>query len=227
MEKRLKQFWVLDFDRCLADVDMLVELFVDIAYSRVSFDPSLLDKERINAEQQGISFDQYEAISRFIPASGMKEIEHAFITSPQARSARCSGADKLIAYLSHSPERRAAILTYGSKKWQTLKVQAAFGDDISLPYQIISHPNKAREIASWFNADSGLFYIPELLCDHTIAEEVVLVDDKAIAFQDMPKHTRGYWFQQGTLLPSQQGNVGPEVSIVYGSLERIISIEKS
>lgn len=227
MPKRIKQFWVLDFDRCLADVDALSERFLDITEQVTSINRSHIEHARSEAERRGESFDQYAAIQTRVSPDEMKQIISLFISGQASEAYLMPGASALLEYVMRRSERSGGILTYGSEHWQKLKIQAALGSR-RVPYVITSHPYKSREIGSWYDVGSTSFRIPFALSpEDTAADEVILVDDKAIAFEELPEHARGYWFQSGELLPSQAGTVGRTVTIVRQSLAQIIKQEQS
>lgn len=225
MSKKLEQFWVLDFDRCLADVDELSEHFLDITEHVASIDRSQIEQARRDAEAQGRSFDQYAAIQASVSPEQMRYIATQFVADSAPEQYLMPGASALLDYVMHTPERAGGILTYGSGDWQRLKIRAALGSR-AVPYVIVAHPHKSREISSWYDADSASFRIPPVLSPNdTAAGEIVLVDDKAVAFDGLPEHARGYWFQAAELLPSQEGTVGDAVTIVRQSLDTIIEQE--
>lgn len=132
-------------------------------------------------------------------------------------------ADDLFAYLV---ERSIpyAIISYGENTWQELKIQASGLGDVV--HQIVSHPRKSDELRSWLD-DDGQFTLPPVFGGRT-AHEIVLIDDKAVAFTALPPRVRGYWMRNkdGSLLPSQQGTVPDSVTTVY-DFKSIIEREKS
>ncbi len=82
------------------------------------------------------------------------------------------------------------ILTFGGLQWQTLKLRVA--GLLHVPHMIVSNKAKGQLIASWQQSDGG-FIVPVPLAGNQAVrvERLVLVDDKPLSFEGIPKEVVG------------------------------------
>jgi len=102
------------------------------------------------------------------------------------------GAVEFLNFL-RSSERDFCIMSYGEKSWQKLKIISTGIDDG--PILIVSSHKKGSLIANWYDAPSRKYHIPkECFLDNKprTANEIVLIDDKIGAFDNLPDNARGY-----------------------------------
>jgi hypothetical protein len=118
-------------------------------------------------------------------------------------------------------------MTYGNPYWQRLKIAAAGLEKV--PCIVVDSSRKARQIASWYDEAQNRYVLPRPLldgagADDRIVREIILVDDKLVAFDGLHERTRGYLVSGGEKYDSAPiGSVG--VRQVVG-LEDIIDHEK-
>lgn len=223
-------FWAIDFDRCIGNVDELYGLLEAVMAEIAPLDIGQLESARKEVELSGGSFDVLGYLRDItkIDQATYEQVLRTFLE--RARSMRQQllepGAEALFAYFEEC-NVPYAIVSYGNPIWQRLKIQAVgYG---ALPICITNYPEKGRLVAGWYDDFSGRFTIPSDITGSNalIVNNVVLVDDKAKAFDGLPLAARGYWVKplSGELLGSQQGSIPEQVISVRG-LGAIIEAEK-
>lgn len=213
------ELWVLDFDRCLGDVDALFDHLLELVAAKgVSRDA--LAEARKKCEDVGGSFDIMDYCHSTFSDDEYKKLQHDFLAGSENSVFLEKGARELIDWLE-ATGRPHCILSYGSLKWQELKIRCAgLG---AVPHIITSTPRKSDVLREW-QQPNGEYCTPVELGRAAYAS-VVLLDDKAIAFADLPENVRGYWYRHATLLPSQEGEVDEQRVCVIDSLEAIVTRE--
>jgi hypothetical protein len=184
-------FYAIDFDRCLGDVDkgfellerVLVEIDLDAANS--------LKDLRFKVESSGGSFSPYRFLKQ-LDGTDWSSIRSRYLELSESMPTAEDGAHYFIDYLKDS-QKAFCIMSYGDLEWQMLKIEASgFAD---LPVLIVDSLEKSKIVKSWQH-NNGQFAIPEDFFSDSkprTAREVVLIDDKAAAFHDLPDEARGYW----------------------------------
>lgn len=205
-------FYVVDFDRTLADSDKLLEVFMEISQQYID-----IPKEQIEAADRDVRMlgDANEA-ARFIRDrlaehsrnGDWEKLEKQFIHECRALNMLLPGATELLDWLQRE-NKRFGILTYGNPLWQRLKLTATGFKHIR--HIVIEHKEKGKFISSWLQED-GKFAVPEAL-GGGVADKIVLIDDKAVSFSGFPPlPSKGYWvLDPDNELPSQLGDVPPHV----------------
>ena len=220
--------WVLDFDRCLGGTPALYDLFVNVIQDLGIATTAQLKDARQYIEQTGGSFDvlNYLYQNNLVDDELYQRVAAAYLR--RAKAAPVSmlepGAGVFLERL-HNANHSCGILSYGDERWQRLKIAASGLERMSA--MITDEKSKGRLIALWYDDARGVFDVPSGITMHhkTPYGEVVLVDDKAVAFDGLPSAARGYWLQSHkTLLPSQKGSVPGNVRIVR-SFQEIIDLE--
>lgn len=218
-------FYAIDFDRCLSDTDKLDKIFYQLVVDYKELDPDLLLKARNDIEDNGGSFDQVKALQQLLAPQRLQKFFNEFVRRSLTEDVLCSGANNLLDSLEKN-KKTFGIVSYGNPEWQSIKMKASGVDTI--PALITDHKRKGEIIASWQQNDKTFLIPPALISDGVSiqVETVVLIDDKAVAFSNLPPEARGYWAQplSGVLLPSQVGEVSENVRIVRG-LDEIITFE--
>lgn len=192
--QNINTFYVIDFDRCLGDVDVNFNLLKKTVHELSIIDDTSFQLARDKAEASGISFSVFEYIKRTNPNVNLDAIETAFIKSASKtpEGLLLPGAIELIKFLQRT-NRDFCIMSCGDERWQRAKIVASgLGN---LKRVIVTNPKKGEYISEWLNSKNSKFTIPaKLFYDDKSkqADEVVLVDDKAIAFEGLPVGTRGY-----------------------------------
>jgi hypothetical protein len=216
-------FYAIDFDRCLSDTPKLDEVFYQLAREYSKLDVEELIKARRAIEDQGESFDQVGALSERLTASEMSDFFGEFIKRASNQEVLSAGARQLMEALKRN-NKPFSIVSYGDMRWQSIKIEAS--GLWSVPTLITDHKRKAEVVASWQQADKSFLIPKDLNPDKMSAKQIVLLDDKAIAFSGLPAEARGYWVQPsiGELLPAQKGEVPDNVRTVRGLLE-VVTLE--
>lgn len=214
-------FWAIDFDRCIGNVDRLYRLLETVVIEVTPLNVAQLEAARREIELSGGSFDVlgYLREVTHVSQATYEEVMHAFLKHAHGMRQQLLelGAEELFRYLDEQTTPYA-IVSYGNPDWQRLKIQAVgYG---AMPAHITAYPEKGRLITDWYDTSRGRFAIPASITGSTdlSVDEVVLVDDKAKAFQGLPAKARGYWVHplSGELLISQQGTVPGRVVTVQG-----------
>lgn len=225
----IERFWALDFDRCLARPSVLYDVFVDIVDQYGIVDPERLLYARRKDELSGGSFD---AISYLFQEGLMTESVYVDVAkvfraqvSLLASSVLEEGAADFISYLK-TTNQAFGIVSYGNPRWQNLKIAASGLDGV--PRMIVASKHKGRMIAGWYQPSEARFLLPAtLMTGDVVAREVILVDDKAAAFDGLPTRAAGYWLQLSpSLLPSQKGGVPSHVAIARSYADVITNEEE-
>lgn len=219
-------FFAIDFDRCLTKGEAFALLIMEILDGMGVISYVELNEAKEFVESQGGSFMMLTYLRDRGYLDSETEVKLAEVFCARAAKDRskyiADDADELFAYLK-SQQIPHAIISYGENSWQELKIKAAGFEDV--PHQIVSHPRKSDELRSWLN-DDGRYALPRIFGDRTV-EEIVLIDDKAVAFEALPPRVRGYWMRakDGSLVPSQRGIVPESVTTVY-DFKSVIENEK-
>ena len=174
--------YIIDLDRTLVDVEKVMETARD------------------SCEALGIGFNQIdrkyrELAAKEIPYSPLQDIKkHTTLIEFNKKFIELSQNNRLL--FDDSPEFIARlkskkidhiILTYGiDDEWQILKIEAAGLS--SIPVVIIKDRYKSRVINSWY---SGGRFKPDS-SELATYDNCVVVDDRIIAFDELPDNCRGY-----------------------------------
>lgn len=217
-----KTFFVLDFDRCIANTDKFHEVLMSIIQRETAtITAEELYKARSSAEQIGQSFDTIDYIRRALVASGevksWQKIQQLFIREAKTQDMLEPYAAELFRTLEKK-HLLYGIITYGGEAWQLAKIEAA--GLLHVPHLVTHTVEKGRLLAGWKHK-SDIFTIPSALTYDFRPLEVSLIvflDDKARSFVDIPDGVRGVFVRSPTreLLPSQRGTLPPNVTSVQG-----------
>ncbi|HEY0965409.1 MAG TPA: hypothetical protein VGE13_02920 [Candidatus Saccharimonadales bacterium] len=218
--------WILDFDRCLGDIDMLYERLQFLIESREILPIGRLDELRRQTEASGGSFDALGECRALLASDAYEELLDIYIYEPTNDEYLLPGGYEFLSWLNMT-DRPFMIMTYGQEEWQLAKLKRTGLSDAAC--MVTPTSVKAGLIAKWQQADH--FRIPrdKIMNSARLPDQVkniILVDDKARAFIDAPTNLRGYWVQARTLLPSQEGTVPDSVKIV-SSFQEIIQYESA
>lgn len=229
MTQKINSFFVVDFDRCLGDVDASYNLLKHILNEVSDVDEDEIQSARESVGATGGSFSVLEYILDKDANLDIDIIEKMFIE--KARTVRGGllepGALKFINFLLNT-NRHFCIMSYGEEKWQNLKITASgLGGYSTL---IVPHGQKSRFIEKWFDGLTNKYIIPkEYFTDNITREanEIVLIDDKVVAFQDLPVGVRGYLVQGSNPYPeNRNGKVSSLVQRIT-RIDEIITIESA
>ncbi len=216
-------FFVVDFDRTLVDSDKLLEVFVEIASRYSTISSEQVRKLDFEIKQRGDSLflAQYvrETLNDEGRLSDWEKLEKDFIREARHLNFLLLGADEFLEWLTLN-NRDFGILTYGDPLWQKLKLSATGFNHVR--HIVTEHKEKGKLIAKWLQDDGG-FTVPKEYGGGTY-EKLVLIDDKAVSFKDMPSIAIGYWvLASGHELPSQVGDTDHNVTR-YDNLLDILKV---
>lgn len=217
-------FYILDFDRCIADTNALFDEFEREVVAHTGLTAWSLRNVRHEVEAVGDSFDTATYVRAQLELGNLQgewnQIVDGFIEVCKGKDMLNPGARELMAWLEER-EIPYGTLTYGEEMWQRLKLQAAgLSDMLCL---ITDDKRKGDIVQSWKNSE-GKFELPREL-GGGIYDKLVLVDDKAVSFDDFPSlPSHGYWvLSTRHELPSQSGEVPGNVKRVE-SLNDLLEI---
>lgn len=232
MSARVDTFYVLDFDRCIGDTAKFHTALMAAIAKLTPVSPANIRQAKHQAEQSGGSFDTASYIMNALislnsPVS-WQEICEAMVAEARGQDMLEPGAAELLQALDDRGARYG-ILTYGGDAWQRAKIQAA--NLAHVPHLITSVHSKGKVLAGWRQRD-GTFAIPAELAgeESLVAESLLLIDDKAASFAEIPPGVRGIhivWAGR-ELLPSQMGELPPGVATVRSmneAIELLFSLE--
>lgn len=226
MSVSVDTFYAVDFDRCLGNVDACFGLLQSVIVDMTDVDISELLAARSHVEATGETFLVFEYLGSITTPQNAQAIESEFIRRGMAHPGSLlePGARELLDWLA-TDKRQYGIITHGETRWQIAKIHAAgLGD---LPRMIASHKNKAAFVASWQDGESGYVIDENVFGGESVrADHVVLIDDRAVAFEGLPVSARGYWVViDGVVKPFQQGELPANVTQVQ-HINDIITYEK-
>lgn len=216
-------FYIVDFDRTLADSDKLLEVFIEISNHYMELPLEQVQKIDADIKAKGDSFDTAKFVRDALSKAGemdeWEKLEKQFIHESRAFNMLLPGANELLEYLNKH-HMRHGILTYGNPLWQHLKLTASGFNHVKRI--VTTNKHKGHFISSWRD-DHGLFHIPQEY-GGGVAGKIVLIDDKAASFDGFPEEpSQGYQvLDVDTALPAQLGDVPANVthlSSLYEVLE--------
>lgn len=204
----LDTFYILDFDRTLADSDKLLEVFIAVAnqYTNISYEQ--IRKIDADIKAKGDSFDTAKYVrDRLMNTDSLAQwhqLEKQFIHESRSLNMMLPGAIELLKFFDKRGEQYG-ILTYGNPLWQHLKLSACGFNHIRRI--VTTNKRKGALISSWQQGD-GTFVLPSEY-GNWFAGRIVLVDDKAVSFEEFPsKPSSGYQvLDYASALPAQLGKV--------------------
>src|SRR5665213_3214868 len=173
---------------------------------------------RLESEASGGSFDTWGYLKSLGSAALLDEVRQGFIDGCEASPIVYEDTMPFLDFLDKSKILNL-IVTMGSDDWQEIKLEAARLNQRN--HLVTREKNKGKIISSW-RRRNGL-YVPIGTSDSLGFETVLLGDDKAVSFDDLPGDCGGYLKRDPNerVLKSQEGSVPPRVKIV-GSLDEII-----
>lgn len=220
-------FYIVDFDRTLADSEKLFEVFVEISQQYITIPDEQINAAHAEIIARGDSFDTASYVRDKLNDVGegrrWNELEKQFIHESRSLNMLLPGAAELLQTL-HERYARYGILTYGNPLWQHLKLTASGFNHIHRI--VLEKKEKGKLVASWQQAD-GSFKLPHEFGGGT-ARRIVMIDDKAVSFDGFPAlPSKGYYVVDlAQALPSQRGEVPGNVTHVpdlMAAQERLFS----
>ncbi len=222
-----KNFFALDLDRCLLDLNETTRLYNELVIERYPSIGTQLDRVSRAAVSKGDSFDIYQYLATKLDDRAIEDLNLSYIKAVENKNLLNDGASQLMEQLALS-EHEYGILTFGSLRWQEFKLRASGLDRV--PHLITGQKEKGRLIASW-RQPSGEFIVPDQLLaqfgQSGIFSSVILVDDKPDSFTGLPAGARGYLYKNPRYktLPSQQGGISGAVTII-DDLRQVVDNEQ-
>lgn len=208
----VRPFYIIDFDRTLADSEKLFEVFVEIAQQFTPIPEDQITSAHEQMIAKGDSFDTAGYVREHLIEIGevdrWDELEKKFIHESRSLNMLLPGAKELLTEL-HDRGEHYGILSYGNPLWQHLKITAAGFNHV---HRIVTvNKEKGRLVSSWQQSD-GTFKLPGEY-GGGVASHIVMIDDKAISFKDFPAApSQGYWVvNKENILSSQEGEVPENV----------------
>lgn len=222
MPSTVATYYILDFDRCLGDVEALNTLWAQTLEACGVMTAEAFYRLRAAVEASGGSFDSVEYLldTGRLDVAGYEQVAAKYLAAADASALRMSGATELLALLDTRGDMYG-IVTYGGARWQSLKLRAAGVDTI--PHLITPVKRKGRLFDAWWQQD-GSFQLPAEL-GGAVASSLVLIDDKAISFEGFPPlPSKGYYVcDLAAALPAQKGSVPDNVTQVP-SIEALLPL---
>lgn len=212
LEQQTETFYIIDFDRTLADSDKLLEVFIEVANEFFEIPREQIDRADADVKARGDSFDTASFVRDYLHDHGegdkWNELEKRFIHQSRSLNMLLPGAAELLDHLRSTGERYG-ILTYGNPLWQHLKLAAAGFNHVNRI--VMEYKEKGCFVASWQN-ETGDFELPQEFGGGQ-AKRIVMFDDKAVSFDGFPPEpSRGYQVvDPENVLPSQAGGVPANV----------------
>lgn len=222
--KQSNTFYILDFDRTLADSDKLLGVFIEVVNQYIDLPLEQVQKIDADIKAKGDSFDTATFVRDQLAAQSRvgewDKLQQQFIHEARSLNMLLPGASELLELLDVR-SLRYGILTYGNPLWQHLKLSASGFNRV--PRIVTTDKHKGVLITSW-QQDRGSFVLPGEFGGGE-AERIVLIDDKAASFDGFPgEPSHGYQvLDYATALPAQLGEVPHNVTHV-SSLQEVIEL---
>jgi hypothetical protein len=188
MSDEVEHCWLLDLDRTLSSVDIVMEA-VEYLCKEMNLDFSKVEEEQKLVESRGDSFTISDTIRLLWPecidefCEKFRHMNHIDSIYPDARD---------FLSLLRSKSLKFCIITFSSDSvWQESKISA---NGLSFdPYIICDIPEKSVLLRQYFS--DGKY---EIATSSGIikAKKVTLVDDKLRAFTNMPKGARSIFMNR-------------------------------
>lgn len=206
--------WLLDFDRTISSVDVVSRMVAHVC-EELKLDYSLLEREHARTEARGESFVVTELFKQLWPEY-YAQFQHKLHEIDQLESVFPDAAT-FLARLEGQGDQ-FAIITFGDREWQTMKLQ--FSGLIDKPHIICDSPHKADLIRTWQH--DTMFRLPLEDGTYVEANHLTLVDDKAVAFDGLPDMVQGFCIDRRHIV--QPGDVPEHVPIVgtFDDIQKII-----
>lgn len=137
-----------------------------------------------------------------------------------AEAVRIDGASRLIDELIRR-QLPFGILTHGEFDLQHAKLRAAQLADV--PYLITDTIRKAELMRQWRHPEGGFIIPAELAGEPLHVQRIVLLDDKAAAFDNLTDGVDGFLFRRDgwPVLEQQAGEIPAEVQTIH-SLDELL-----
>lgn len=215
-------FYVLDFDRCIGDTAKFHDVLESVVADLTTISREELAQVKRDTELSGGSFNTEAYVTAKLRAQqssvSWPDIRTAMLKRARQQDMLEPHAADLLRILNERSEYYG-ILTHGGVEWQKAKIEGA--NLAHVPYVVTSQRDKGLTISGWQQTD-GSFLIPEELAGapNLLVKEVVLVDDKAVSFANLPLGARGYhvvWSDR-ELLASQVGAIPANVTVAHGMI---------
>jgi hypothetical protein len=210
----IPQAIVLDFDRTLADSDHCMQRLYTAVNSveDVSLNVDEMKAAQKQVEATGGTFDPLTYIQRVLTDKAQYQMfcdRFAHTDGPQVLY---EDARRFLRKLQET-DIPHTVLTFGDNmEWQSLKLEAA---NYPVSRQILPDTNKGARIEKMRGSDGTFYFYVEHGGAATYqADSIVLIDDKAAAFRELPDDCTGYKIVRGEELPSQKGELPKRVQII-------------
>jgi len=223
--ERYPRYILIDFDRTLANVDILHDILEDVVAEETGVSTDFLREARETAELQGKSFDTIEYVRHNV-AQAESNAWNAILASFTRKVAhRTDTLEPYAAEFLHELQQRAipfGIITYGLHEWQSTKLHAVgLG---SVPHYITPKQQKGELLTTWQNKD-GSFTLPDdlsLTSERHTYETLAFIDDKPISFIGIPVEVTAILVHPLASKPVDQGDaVLPEQVRVANGLKEV------
>lgn len=217
-------FYIVDFDRTLADSDKLLQVFVGVTNQYIDLPIEQIEKIDADIKAKGDSFDTATYVRDHLAAQDASDqwekLEKQFIHESRSLNMLLPGAGELLEFLDSRGDSYG-ILTYGNPLWQHLKLAASGFNHVRRI--VTTNKHKGMLISSW-QQDNGLFHLPAEFGEGMV-ERIVLIDDKAASFEGFPSQpSHGYQvLDYVQALPAQLGEVPGNVTHIE-SLRDILEL---
>jgi hypothetical protein len=224
-EKPGETFFVLDFDRTLADTDKLHRVLEEAIEAVMGISAMVVRQAEADALAAGQTFDAARYVRRLDTTKGplaWAEVQRVFVAQAQRQDVLLPSAGRLLALLD-AATIPYGIVTFGRETWQLAKLEGA--RLLEVPHVVTHIEEKGRLIAGWKHGAE--FIIPPMLTRDfvaRVARRIVFLDDKPVSFYGLPEKARGILVRPGDgrpLLPFQEGPVPSGVVSVNGIGEAI------
>lgn len=230
MTQKIDTFYLIDFDRCLGNIEGSFDILKEVVHDLGIVDRQIFKSMREEIELRGQTFSALERIKSHFPSVVLDDVEKLYQERAKLEPYNLlePGAIELINYLN-STNRMFCIMSFGDNRWQTIKIlSSGIG---KVPMVIVPKSQKSKYIRKWRNHITKKFVVPKgFFADNLSKEarEVVLIDDKASAFNNLPKGARGYCVTGSSSIHLKASKTKLPTSVMQVSrIDEIITLESA
>lgn len=198
MNKIVDHCWLLDLDRTLSEVEIVMDAVEHIC-NKMGLDYEKIAEQKFVAESHGHSFSAITTIRSLWPErvreffDGFKKIKHINSIYPDGREF----IDRL-----KSLSSPFVVITYGDPMWQEAKLHL-----LGLwkePFILCDIPEKSLLLRQYLKG--GVFYLPTS-SSIIQTKRVTLVDDKLEAFINMPLGSKGIFINRSGKISAVESGI--------------------
>jgi hypothetical protein len=216
---RVAEAVAIDYDRTVGDVNNAILRFNSTArLNNIGTDK--IEAAQAKTEKDGGTFEPLSFVASHFTDTDSGRLDQAGYDRFCWQFVHADGPPLLypdaVRFLDRLQEagKPHFFFTWGvNKEWQRLKIMAS---GYPAYVDLMDNSDKGQEITDLADPDDGKYYFRRMVGGPGlfIADNICAVEDKPDALQNLPKGSHGYIIRRGELLPSQLGEIPPNVGVI-------------